>query len=151
MKPSCDAQSRYQGVCAPDFSLLKGRPSKEGGTVSSCLQVHPILKTFLCGNKDATAVAVSLAEPSAKNQWLTPHVGDFSPADRCYFSLSPLTQTGETAHFRQDALPKSWCNPEEKKICSGSKPRIWFLPIQNDRDQWLRHCPYRRYVELIHI
>lgn len=61
-------------------------------------------------------MAVPLAEPSAENQWLTPHVGDVGTANRCCLSLSPLTQAGETAHFRQDALPKLWCNPGKKSL-----------------------------------
>lgn len=97
--------------------LLTSLCSSTGeGIISSWFQVHPILSTFLWETRLPQAVALSLAEHSAKSQWLTPHVGDFSAADRYYFSLSPLTQAGETAHFRQDALPKVWCNPTKKNL-----------------------------------
>lgn len=37
------------------------------------------------------------------------------------------------------------------KICSRFKARIWFLPIEKNRDQWRRHCYYRRCVGFTHI
>lgn len=146
MKPSWDLQSRDQGGHASDCSLLKwGGQHHRFSFPSSSHSQACLWKTRM-----PQKVAVSLAEPSAKDQWLTPNVGDFSTADRCYFSLSPLTQAGETADFRQDALPKAWCNPEKKNLF-GSQTRIWCLPIQSDRDQWLKRCRYRRYVEFTHI
>lgn len=140
-----------RGTCL--WLLFAQRQSRENpGGGRHGFQVHPVLKPLSMDTRVPQAVAVSLAEPSAKNQWCTAHVGASNTAGRCYFSPPPppLIQPGETAHFRQDALPKSWCNPG-KKICSRSKTRIWFLPIENNRDQWRKHCRYRRYVEFTHI
>lgn len=119
-------------VRASDCSLLKGRPGKEGGPASSCSQAHPILRLFSVETRDASAVAVSLAEPSAESQGLAPHVGGLSPAHRGCFPLSPLTQAGEMAQFRHDALPESWCNPGKEKNLF--KIQNQDLTIQNHRD-----------------
>lgn len=83
------------------------------------------------------AVAASLAECSAKNQRLTANVGDFSAADRCYLSV-PLTQ----AHFRQGALPKKSVHRPNRDLVSANSGR---------QRPMVKHCRYRRYVELTHI
>lgn len=63
-----------------------------------------------------------------------PHMGASSPASRCYFSPpapAPRTPPGETAHFRQDALPKSWCNPgKKKKSTQVPKPGSGFCQLR---------------------
>lgn len=75
--------------------LLKGRPSKEGGSASSCLQVHPILRLFSVETQDASAVVVSLAEPSAEPGAGLPSGRLPAPAHRGYFPLCPLTQASD--------------------------------------------------------
>lgn len=60
-------------------------------------------------------VAVSWAEPSAENQWLTPHVGDFSRAERCYFSV-PMDRSWGDSALQTRWPPKAWHNPEKTNL-----------------------------------
>lgn len=70
------------------------------------------------------AVALFLKEALARNQGRTPHVGDIGTAGGCSFSLSPVTWAGETAHCRQDALPRVMMQPRKKKSVQDPKALV---------------------------
>lgn len=115
-------------------SLLRGRLERTtwaGRHVPSCLQVHPLLRLLSMQTRMSQAAAGSLAETPAKNQWL--HMWETSAQLTDAISLCPHWARLGRWHI-SDRTP-SPSRTLKKKSCSRTQTRIWFLPVEKDRDQ----------------
>lgn len=72
--------------------------------ICSGLQDHPILG-FSLQRRMSKDSSLDSWTPST-NTVTDSRSGDFGTADRCFSSLSSKTQIGQTAHLKQDALPR---------------------------------------------
>lgn len=106
---------------------------------------------FSLENKDATSHGSFISWILGKEPVTDYKCGRLQHSWQMLFPSVPIDPGWGDSTFQTGYPPKGVMQPWKKKDLFVSQTRIWFLPIQNDRDQWLKHCHYRRYVEFTHI
>lgn len=146
-KPSWDPQSRDQGGSC--FWLLFAQVGRQASLLL-VFKFIPFL-AFSLENKDATSHGSFISWTLGKEPVTDYKCGRLQHSWQMLFLSVPIDPGWGDSTFQTGYPPKGVMQPWKKKNLFVSQTRIWFLPIQNDRDQWLKHCHYRRYVEFTHI
>lgn len=146
-KPSWDPQSRDQGGSC--FWLLFAQVGRQASLLV-VFKFIPFLG-FSLENKDATSHGSFISWTLGKEPVTGYKCGRLQHSWQMLFPSVPIDPGWGDSSFQTGYPPKGVMQPWKKKNLFVSQTRIWFLPIQNDRDQWLKHCHYRRYVEFTHI
>lgn len=104
METSYDLQNGHGGSFLCILPHRGQRREQREEPVCPIPQVHPILSFALLKGLSKDSGFVSWTP--GKDLVTDSRRGNFRTADRCSSSLSSQTQVGQTAHIRQDALPR---------------------------------------------
>lgn len=104
METSYDLQNGHGGSFLCILPHRGQRREQREEPVCSVPQVHPILSFALLKGSSKDRGFVSWTP--GKDLVTDSRRGNFRMADRCSSSLSSQTQVGQTAHIRQEALPR---------------------------------------------